>query len=358
VTRRVVTSATAGGLLALSALLVGCATPNTGPSDAAIDAVRPTVTTTTASPPATVSPTTTTTTTRPGVPCVQGQNETSSFAPSGPPPPPGVMPSGSRMAAIQAAGSLRVGVDDTSPFLSSRNEEGKPVGLEAELARWIARAIFGDVADIDTVIDFIPVTTEEKFGVLNDPTPTVDLMISVATMACDRWQNYNFSSPYFSAYQQLAVPEGSPITSQADLRGKRVCVTQPSSSYNLLARLNDKVGAGIEIVPVPTRPKCLIKLQDGDVDAIVLPSSIMAGLAFQDQLALHRIDTPMRDFDGTESSNTYGVVTNKRDVELTRFINALLEQWRANGSLGALQREQLQGFLPTVVPPAQYWPAS
>jgi polar amino acid transport system substrate-binding protein len=356
--RFVVGVATALAVTAASALLGGCASTDTRAADAAEDAVRPT--TTTAATPTTVSPTTTTTTTRPGVPCVQGRNETFSFAPSGPPPPPGVMPPGSRMAAILSAKKIKVGVDDSSLFLSSRDENGKLVGLEPELARSIARAIFGDVPDINSMIDFIPVTTEEKFKVLGpEQPPTVDIMISVATMACDRWQQYNFSSPYFDAFQQLAVPTGSKIEGQADLGGKRVCVTSPSSSRNLLDRLNKATGAGIKIVPVPARSVCLIKVQNGDVDAIVLPSSIMAGLVFQDELGLHGFDTPMTEADGKPSTNSYGIVTNKNDVELTRFLNSLLDQWRNDGTLQRLQDDALRDTsLRTDVPTANYWPSS
>ena len=100
--RRIAASAAAGGLLALSALFAGCASPDTNASDAAIEAVRPTTTTTALPAPSTVSPTTTTTTTRVGVPCVQGQNETSSFA-----PPQTVSPSASRIPFESASASAR-----------------------------------------------------------------------------------------------------------------------------------------------------------------------------------------------------------------------------------------------------------
>jgi len=264
------------------------------------------------------------------------------------------MPPGSKMAAILQKGHIDVGVDDTSPFLATRGDDGTYTGFEVDLAREIARAIFGDISNIDTTINFIPVTTEKKFSVLDGPDRAVDITISVATMSCDRWQRYNLSSPYYQAFQQLAVPAGSSITGQADLSGKRVCVTKPSSSFNLLDDLNMH-GAKIDVVPVPTRPKCLIKLQDGEVDAIVLPSSIMAGLAFQDPLTVHRFETPMHDAQNNPSLNTYGVVTNRDDVELTRFINGVLDQLRARGRLKELQDKDLQPYLPVAIPPVKYW---
>ena len=332
--------------VALTTSLAGCASTNDVASKTSTRVVRPPAST---GPPPTNSATTTTTGPQR---CVTGQ-ELQSFAPTGPPPPPGAMPPGTRLDTIlNKEGRLKVGVDETSPFFSSKNTDtGRFEGLEADLARAIARAIFGDVDDIDTKIDFVTVTTEQKFAVVEEGT--VDLMISVPTMSCDRWnRGFNFSAPYYEAFQQLLLPEGSAITSQADLSGKRVCVTSPSSSLTLLEGLN-KAGAKIRIVEVPIRPACLIKLQDGKVDAVVLPSSIVAGLRHQDE-TLHALATPVNDASGKPSTNTYGVVSHEDFPELTLFVNALLERWRADGTLQRLLDANLPAYVPHGIPPREF----
>jgi polar amino acid transport system substrate-binding protein len=330
--------ATLGALTAsaLAALcLTACASPDDAPSRAAVEGVRPAAVTT---PPSSAAPTATTTSGPKR--CEDGQ-DTLSFRPSGPPPPPGAMPTGSYMATIRNHGFLKVGVDETTLFFSARNPDtGELEGFEDDLARAIAGAIFGGPSKIK----FVTVTTEQKFGVVtnDDPATNVDMTISVASMECKRWNaGYDFSSPYYQAFQQIVVPEGSSINGQADLGGKRVCVTSPSSSKDLLDGLNaHATGNKINIVPVPTRPRCLIKLQNGKVDAIVLPSSIQAGILAQDP-TLHAIATPMTDFTGKPSTNTYGVVTDPRHPELMLFVNALLERWRADGTLQAMVDDNL-----------------
>jgi polar amino acid transport system substrate-binding protein len=350
--RRVSRAARAAVLAALAASLAACAATNTTASDRAINVVSPTKSPASRAEEATASTAPpTSTTTRPD----RCEGQVSSYRHDGPLPPPGAMPPASAMETIanRQPPRLIVGVDENSPFLSEWDPiEGRFVGLEADLAREIARAIFGNVGDIDERIQFVTVTTEEKFEVVK--SKGVDLMISVPTMSCDRWnEGVNFSIPYWDAYQQIAVLEGSSIKGQSDLSGARVCVTSPSSSLNLLDELNANAGARIDIVEVPTRPACLIKLEDGEVDAIVLPSSIIAGLADQDP-TLVPIETPLRSSKNVESRNTYGIVTNPSQPDLTRFVNGVLEQLRANGRLSEILDTNLPETISRQIPPAGY----
>ena len=338
--------------LAVSALaavgLAACAASDDASSRAAVEAVEPAAAT--APPSTSVAPATTV----PGPSrCAAGQ-DTISFRPHDAPPPPGAMPAGSQMATILNRGFLKVGVDETTMFVSAKNPDSLQLeGLEVDLARALAGAIFGNPSKIK----FVTVTTEQKFGVVtsDDPDTNVDMTISVASMECKRWNaGLDFSSPYYQAFQQLVVPEGSTIRSQADLAGRRVCVTTPSSSENLLDDLNGHTsGEKIHVAPVPTRPRCLIKLQNGKVDAIVLPSSIQAGMLAQDP-TLHALPTPMTDSTGKESTNTYGVVTNPKHPELVLFVNALLERWRDDGTLQAMVDRNLPPGLSHAIPPLQY----
>jgi polar amino acid transport system substrate-binding protein len=356
VKRRHLRAALVGTAAALAAALTGCASTTTGASDTAISAVSPTTTT---SPPPTAPPTTTTTLVPPA--CRKDVSDVRSYRPFGPPPLPGSMPAGSRMAQIVNDGTLRVGVDETTPYFSMIGEDGHFVGYEVELVRAVARAIFGDVPNIDSKITFVSVTTEEKFEVKQ---LDLDMVVSVATMSCSRWYdeqtNRNgvlFSSPYYSTTQQIVVRDGSPITNQNDLVGKRVCVTTtaggPSSSQTLLRGLNDAYkNDKIHIVKVFTRPECLIKLQDGKVDAFVLPASIAAGLIDQDT-TVHALQTDVFDSEHKRSTSTYGIVLNPEHPDLMRFVNSLLAQWHDDGSLARWQSDNLAP-LPIVVPDIAY----
>jgi polar amino acid transport system substrate-binding protein len=273
---------------------------------------------------------------------------TASFAPQGPLPAPGHMPAGTAMAAIQAR-KLKVGVDETTKGFSSRDpaiggrDTGELAGFEVDLAKAIGRAIFGE----DGHVTFVTVTTPQKIPKVVDGT--VDMTISVVSMECSRWNQVDFSTAYYNAEQALLVRADSDIHGLADLAGKRVCVTSGSSSANFLAAHAKEA----KPVAVATRTACLVKLQDDRIDAILLPTSILAGFRFQDPTTEMR---PLVDENGQASPNYYGIAIQKApNPELVRYVNALLDQWRADGTLASLQAKPLAEVgLPVSVPTPHY----
>jgi polar amino acid transport system substrate-binding protein len=329
--------------LTLAALLTaaGCVSTSRAASDVAVNAVDTATATTT-----TVAPTgsTTTSTTLPN-PC-QKSDPARSYQPSAL-PPPGVPPSRTWADEIRTR-KLIVGVDENTYFFSFKDPlTGTITGFEADLARAIARVIFPGVEDIDTKIKFVTVTTNEKFGVVQDGT--VDMTIDVATIGCTRWGFVDFSTPYYEAHQALMVRDDAQIEGQGDLGGKRVCVTTPSSSETFVSgNIPDA-----KIVRANTRTECLTRLQENTVDAVVLPSSIQAGLLVQDPDM--RLVGTLHGSPEAPAENLYGIAVNKANRDLTRFVNALLEQWRRDGTLERLQSEnKLPTALRQAPPDARY----
>ena len=328
-------------VLAAGLVATGCASTTRGPSDRAVEVLEATPTPTTVAP---AGPTTTSTT-LPN-PC-QPEDPTRSYRPSTL-PPPGVAPAGAWADKIRAFGKLRVGVDENTEYFSFKDPiTGRITGFEADMAREIARVIFPGVTDIDTKIKFVTVTTSQKFDVVTDNK--VDLTIDVATVGCGRWGFVDFTSPYYQAQQQIMVRTGSSIENQDGLADKRVCVTSPSSSQTFM-ETNIPTA---HLAKAETRTGCLTLLQENEVDAIVLPSSIQAGLAAQDP-NMTLLPGPLRGSPKAPADNVYGIAVNKSNTELTRFVNALLEQWRRNDTLRQLQDDNLPQVLRQAAPEARY----
>jgi len=329
--------------LAAGLVAAGCASTSREASNRATEPLEQTPTT------ATIAPTgpTTSPTTLPN-PC-RPEDPTRSYAPSAL-PPAGAAPSGPWADKIRTSGQLRVGVDENTEYFSFKNPiTGEISGFEAELARAIARRIFPEVAadKIDTKIKFVTVTTSQKFNVVTENK--VDLTIDVATIGCGRWGIVDFTSPYYQAQQQIMVRAGSSVASQDGLADKRVCVTSPSSSEDFM-KVNVPTAHRVK---AETRTGCLTLLEENKVDAIVLPSSIQAGLAAQDP-NMTLLPGPLRGSPKAPADNIYGIAVNKSNPDLTRFVNALLEQWRADGTLMQLQKNKLPEELQQSAPEARY----
>jgi polar amino acid transport system substrate-binding protein len=256
-----------------------------------------------------------------------------SLRPSGPLPQPGNMPAGSWMATVQKRGRLLVGTSQDTLLFSSRNPfTGKVEGFDVDVAREIARAIFGHPDKIQIVVttnaNRIPYVQNEK----------VDLVAKTMTINCERWKDVNFSSVYYEAGQKVLVSKESTVTGIKDLAGKKVCAAAGSTSLRTLQGLTPKVVP----VAVAKQSDCLVAFQRNKVDAISIDDTLLAGLAAQDPYAKIVGDRI--------TEEPYGLALSKEHPEFTRFVNAVLAKSRADGTWQRIYRTWLGKNVPA--PPA------
>lgn len=242
-------------------------------------------------------------------------NATQSFAPDGPLPAPDALPTGSTMATIKARGRLVVGVSADSYLLGSRNPlTGQIEGFDIDLANQAAKAIFGPTATaqlrVITAADRIPLLERNE----------VDLVVRNMTMTCDRWERIAFSAEYYRSGQKLLVRRGSGIAGLPELAERRVCAPLGTSSLAQIQQLQPRA------VPVPAdnHTGCLVLFQQGRVDAITGDDTVLAGLAAQDPYAVVLSGDPF-------TAEPYGIGVPPGQVDMVRFLNALLERLKADG---------------------------
>jgi polar amino acid transport system substrate-binding protein len=237
-----------------------------------------------------------------------------SLRPSGPLPSPGHMPAGSTMATIQNHHRLIVGVDQTIYLDSYRDPlDGQLTGFDIDIARQIAKAIFGN----PNRIEFKAITSAQRIPVIL--SGQVDLVIDSMDITCDRLKSVDFSTDYFNAGQQVLVPADSTARGIGDLGGKKVCAAAGTVSIQEIELQPSHP------VPVaaPNWTDCLVMLQQNQVAAISTDNSLLAGIAVQDPQT--KIVGPVFTFE------PHGVGISKKAPDLVRFVNAVLEQMRTDG---------------------------
>ncbi len=242
----------------------------------------------------------------------------------GPLPAPGAMPAGSPMAAIRDRGRLRVGVDQNTYLFGFRNPvTGQIEGFDIDIAREIARAIFGD----PDRVELRSVTAAERLSALRENK--VDLVVRTFSATCQRRQDVDFSAVYYRAAQRILVPTNSAIRSAADLGGKRVCVANGTTAAGPLFELPTRV----TVLGVTNWTDCLAVLQQGDVDAISGDDPILYGLVAQDR-NLSVVGEPI-------GAGAYAVGVAKGSPDLVRFVNGVLERIRADGTWARIRDQRL-----------------
>lgn len=317
------------GLALVAAALAACGAPAPGPRAAPVEFTAPLPVG--ASVMETPAPTTTG---QPAPPC----DPTASLRPTGPPVVDGTAPS---LAAIVERGLLRVGVDQNSYRFGYRNSlTGRLEGFDIDVAKQVATAIFGEPSRIQ----FVTLTSMQRIEALRNDD--VDIVVQTMTSTCERRQVIDFSTIYYQAGQRVLVNSGSSIQGPGDLGGRRVCAATGSTSLKNLATSQ----ARPVLVGVPSWTDCLVMLQQGQVEAVSTDDTILAGLAAQDRSTV--VVGPRF------SEEPYGIGIRRNREDLVRFVNAVLERMRADGSWTAIYNRWLAALLGSAPspPPARYLP--
>ncbi|MGW5051906.1 transporter substrate-binding domain-containing protein [Actinokineospora sp. NPDC004072] len=250
---------------------------------------------------------------------------------------------GPELARIRREG-LVVGVSPTAPLFSKRDPvTGRMAGLEIDIVNRIAAELFGrPLAPDDPRLRLVAMPTGSRLLALATPknaalrrgdpklaeVPMVDMVVANVTFTCDRVVNHGvvYSTPYVRTTAGILHRTGGErATELADLSGRKVCAGSATTSIaDLLAA---RSSTGLLPVSVPDSSDCLMLLQRGLVDAIYTDTQVLQGLSLQDP------GTTLVDL-GT-GGGLAGVVMSGEHPDLIRFVNAVLAEMRADGTLTA-----------------------
>jgi polar amino acid transport system substrate-binding protein len=241
---------------------------------------------------------------------------------------------------------LIVGVDQNSYRWGYRDPNKKTATLEGfdiDLAHKIAEDILGDR---DAVL-FRAIPTNQRVKAIQ--SGQVDMVVRTMTITCAREKDVTFSTAYFKTGQQVLAPKSSDITGFDDtLDGKKVCSAKGSTALTELEALKKKSLDADIGTTVPNQLDCLVRLQLGEVDAVVTDSALAASQAAQDPTVELKGDAPL-------NTEYYGVAMKKPkkgEDDLVRRVNQILEDYRESGWQKSYDKWLKPGLGESAGPPA------
>ncbi|MEU9627002.1 glutamate ABC transporter substrate-binding protein [Streptomyces luteogriseus] len=223
---------------------------------------------------------------------------------------------------------LIVGVDQNSYRWGYRNpNSGKTAELEGfdiDLVHRIAKDILGD----PDAVQFKAIPTDQRIPAIQDGR--VDMVVRTMTINCDRIGDVAFSAPYFKTGQQVLAPKSSPVEGYDDtLADRRICTAAGSTAFAALEadQKDGKLPASTDIsTTVPNQLDCLVRLQLGEVDAVVTDGALAASQAAQDPTVQLKGDAFTAEY--------YGVAMKKDADDLVRRVNQILVDYRKDTANG------------------------
>ncbi|WP_246546019.1 glutamate ABC transporter substrate-binding protein [Streptomyces luteogriseus] len=223
---------------------------------------------------------------------------------------------------------LIVGVDQNGYRWGYRNpNSGKTAELEGfdiDLVHRIAKDILGD----PDAVQFKAIPTDQRIPAIQDGR--VDMVVRTMTINCDRIGDVAFSAPYFKTGQQVLAPKSSPVKGYDDtLADRRICTAAGSTAFAALEadQKDGKLPASTDITTtVPNQLDCLVRLQLGEVDAVVTDGALAASQAAQDPTVQLKGDAFTAEY--------YGVAMKKDADDLVRRVNQILVDYRKDTANG------------------------
>ncbi len=213
---------------------------------------------------------------------------------------------GTTMARIQQAGTLKVGTKFDQPLYGEKQLSGDVEGFDVEIARIIADELGVEPAFQESVSK-----NREPF-IQNG---TVDIVVATYTINDKRKEVVDFAGPYYVTGQSLMVKkDDDTIKGKDDLAGKTVCSVEGSTPAD---RIKTEAPEA-KLVLFDTYGKCAEAVTNGQADAVTTDEAILLGLVSKSPDAFKVVGDQF-------SEEPYGIGLKKGDQEFRDFVNDTLE---------------------------------
>lgn len=232
-------------------------------------------------------------------------------------------PSGPTLDKIKARGKLIAGVKyDAKPFGYLDTADNQVKGYDVDVARAIAKKIFGD----ENKIELKQVKSADRIPALQQGD--VDIVVATMTINEERKKQIDFSDVYYMAGMSLLVKKGSPIKGVKDLEGKTVATAKGANSGPNLQKIAEQQKVKFKLDSYDTYDDALKALQAGRADAIVSDNTILFGMKLTDP------NTEL--VGGLLTEEPYGIGVKKGSDDLLKLVNDVIKELKSSGQADKL----------------------
>ncbi|MCJ8150392.1 amino acid ABC transporter substrate-binding protein [Shinella sedimenti] len=219
---------------------------------------------------------------------------------------------GENLAAIQSAGTLKIGTEGTYAPFTYHDTDGKLVGFDVEIGEAIAEKLGVKAEFLEGKWDGLIAGLDAN---------RYDAVINQVGITEARKQKYDFSEPYIASKAVLIVRgDDDSIKGFADLKGKKSAQSL-TSNFGKIAE-----GAGAELVGTDGFDQSIQLVLTGRADATINDS-----LSFLD-FKKHKPDANVKVVAEQADADYSGVIIRKGEPELLEAINKALADIKADGT--------------------------
>jgi glutamate/aspartate transport system substrate-binding protein len=236
---------------------------------------------------------------------------------------------------IRKRGSIRLGYSETNaPFSFRAKDDSQPAGYSVDLCMHVASRVLKSLDLSSLKIEWVPLDSGNRIEAVL--MQRVDIECGTTTATLSRRREVDFSLPIFADASTL-IGRQSVAISLAGLAGKRIAVTEFTTTEKALKRASSVLKLNADVVPTRSPAEAFALLKAGKVDAMAGDRTVLVGtfllqgqaeglVLFDDvmsyepyALALRRGDAPFRLLVDTALADLY------RSGEIVNVVRTWLE---------------------------------
>lgn len=228
-------------------------------------------------------------------------------------------PGGDRLAEIKRRGTLIVGVRADYPPFGYKDEAGKIVGFEPDLARDVAERLGVDV-------EFVPVIATDRMQLLQKGE--VDLVLAAMADRPERRDIVWFVEPgYYAAGANVLVRAGSGLSEWSQLEGWPICAVRGSFFNEIVAEQH-----GARILVYRDTQEALDAFRADECKGVLFDESWLLGILAEP--AGMNYELPLSNIEGNE----WAAAVQHGSTRLHKFMERTVRNWHASGVILRLER--------------------
>ncbi|HEX5804958.1 MAG TPA: ABC transporter substrate-binding protein [Macromonas sp.] len=223
---------------------------------------------------------------------------------------------------------LKVAIDPTYQPFTFKTPDGKPTGFDVDIAEALCTEIKRKCVYVEQVWDsMIPGLQARKY----------DVIISSMSITDDRKKVVDFTDKYYNTPSTVVVKTGTPYTSPASLKGKKIGVLKGSTQEKYA--MGELKPAGVTVVPYEAQDQVYLDIRAGRLDGTVADRvEVTGGFLSKPEGKGYSMVGPEL-YDTKYFGIGIGVALRKGQTELKNQLNGAIKAIRGNGTYDKIAKK-------------------
>jgi general L-amino acid transport system substrate-binding protein len=244
---------------------------------------------------------------------------------------------GDLLALIRERGTLQVATGGTAANIgfSAPDTNGTLQGVDAEIARALAIAIFGDASKLNFVTsdsEGKPLSFSSTFAKVANGEVDVALRAATDNLWRDSSFGVDFSDPYLATGLKVLCRSTLGISRIDQLNGGTIGVISGTTAAQNLNLALSKTGESARILTYTSNTELYDAFRSGAIEAIALDGALLAG--FQQQLTNDSSPIATTLLNGQLSYEPIAAVVDENQSKLLDMVNAVIAILKQAAALG------------------------